>query len=230
MAGRTTNAATRITLTIASAIVAVALVSATTGACGGEIHLASGASDASTGPSATDRDGGESAGCSSDVECGGTGGHCDTVARICVSCTADEHCGKEPARRCDVALHRCVECGVPSECRPDQTCEMTTRRCVPSCEGNRACPEDAPTCDTARGICVPCITAGSCQDPERSVCDVSGGRCVECLNDAQCERSGKRRCDRISGRCVQCLSAIDCKADGGLEPLCDLDELECVDH
>jgi Cys-rich repeat protein len=193
---------------------------ALTGACASDIYLTSADAGAET---STKGDGGP-VGCATDSDCGGT--YCDLLTMTCVACQHDDQCTREGSHRCDVALHRCVQCGVVSDCGPNQKCETTTRRCVSSCDSGRMCPASASTCDTARGICVACVTAVGCTT-DLAICDPTGGRCVECLTDSQCP-SDRRRCDPISGRCARCLSTADCAGEDR-NARCDPVRLECTE-
>ena len=49
--------------------------------------------------------------CSSDPDCRLPSLHCDTDSHTCVPCLNDTHCVQVGLRRCDLALHRCIECG-----------------------------------------------------------------------------------------------------------------------
>jgi len=161
-------------------------------------------------------------GCKTDPECKLSTLHCYAPTGTCVACTEDKHCTEDRLRRCDTAAHRCVECGVPSDCGDsDETCEPTTHKCVHKC-GFCFFPS---SCDTARGICVSCTKDAECFDDDRRTCEIASGRCVRCISDAQCTGSDDAHCDPVINRCVKCVSATDCPTD---KPFCDPIKRECV--
>lgn len=152
-----------------------------------------------------------------------TYGHCDTISKTCVECVADDQCsGDRP--RCDLAIGRCVACGLDADCKSGEKCERSTRRCARDCNADAACPSDTPVCDLARGICVACTPTSAACATDR-FCDV-GGRCAECASDTHCTGE-KRRCDPLAGACVACLVSSDCPASA---PHCDPAKLECREH
>lgn len=194
-------------------------------ACDSAIHLPappSGTADAAAPPGdAASTDAARSR-CLRDADCSSSLLHCDGATGACFECTSDAHCTREGSNRCDVALRRCVECGVQADCPSGMTCEPSTRKCVVGCSATTSCPSDAPTCDVVRGVCVACTVATSCTDASRPNCENASGRCVECTMDAHCGE--EPRCDTVAGRCVECLSAADCSPD---EPICDPDGWQC---
>src|SRR5262249_30829426 len=95
--------------------------------------------DLSTGP------------CKTDPDCVLPSLHCNGGA--CVACTADAHCTAAGFPRCDMALHRCVECGVSADCGTGRVCH--TGHCATPCTaGGTPCPTSAPICDD--GACSQC--------------------------------------------------------------------------
>jgi hypothetical protein len=151
--------------------------------------------------------------CESDGECP-TGLHCDLASGSCVPCTTDTHCPKA-LPRCDASLHRCVACGVDGDCRPEELCELPTRRCVRRCTTAGVCPAAEMICDTARGFCIGCTTDAECAPKKH--CELASGMCVECVHDDQCSKEHPR-CEPVTATCVACLSASDCPLG---RPVCD---------
>jgi len=154
--------------------------------------------------------------CASDSDCALEGLHCDVGSGECVACVNDSQCAQAGSRRCDLALNRCVQCGLGSDCDPGQTCEPITHRCVVLCTDAGRCPPDAPIC--SQGLCAACTSNADCnQVPGGRVCDQSIGRCVECTSDYQCPQV-EPNCDRTTGECVQCLDANDCPPGSFCDP------------
>ena len=200
-------------------------------ACDGEIRLPANAADGSTSGSAFDAapsptfdagDEGAKIACKNDSACVLETLHCDLGSQTCVPCLSDAHCVDPTLKRCDTASHRCVECGIATDCASDRRCEPTTHKCVPQCVDGGTCPNDSPTCDVVRGLCVECTVSASCSS-EKPICENGSGRCVECISDTNCQ-SPKPRCDRARGKCVECMSSAHCLSD---RPLCDPQEGEC---
>lgn len=160
--------------------------------------------------------------CASDGDCHLSSLHCDPSSGQCVACVADVQCTAASRPRCDVALHRCVECGVAQDCGAGRLCEPTTRRCLQTCLSAADCPDDE-TCDLADGICAECAVDGDCTASGRPHCDPSLSRCVDCVDDEQCA-DPTRHCDRTVGHCVGCLSSNDCPS----AQLCDPASSTCV--
>ena len=141
----------------------------------------------------------------------------------CVACVVDAHCTGSDRPRCDAALHRCVECGLPSDCDARETCQPDTRRCVTACVDASACPSGAPICDAQRGFCLECRVDTDCREGDRPSCDARAGRCVACRTDADCKKGEEPLCNE-EGSCVECRTSLDCPAD---KPLCDPARWEC---
>lgn len=189
------------------------------GACGGDLHLSSApvpGADAGADGATTTRPA-----CSDDGACGAL--HCDPTSRACVACVVDAHCTGSDRPRCDAALHRCVECGLPSDCDARETCQPDTRRCVTACVDASACPSGAPICDAQRGFCLECRVDTDCREGDRPSCDARAGRCVACRTDADCKKGEEPLCNE-EGSCVECRTSLDCPAD---KPLCDPARWEC---
>lgn len=155
--------------------------------------------------------------CLADVDCPLASLHCEPIGHVCVECVDDGQCTRSlELRRCDTALHRCVGCGSAADCRFGDTCEPTTRRCVPPCAGG-FCLMPGATCDKVRNVCVDCAVNADCRDKERRMCEPASGRCVQCTTDAQCGVP-RRHCDRLLGRCVGCRDQGDCLAGTACDP------------
>jgi Cys-rich repeat protein len=173
-------------------------------------------------------EGGRSAGCTSDGDCGAAALHCDRVLGECVACIADHDCDDPAAPRCDSALHRCVGCGSDLDCADNETCVPRTRTCVTRCaEGatEHVCPDSAPTCDEVARLCVQCKSDQDCRaiTDDGDYCETDSGRCVHCTDDRQCPAT-QPRCDQVQHRCAQCSTNRDCPA--GLA--CDPATLRCL--
>lgn len=167
----------------------------------------------------------DSSRCTKDTDCIVPALHCDTVTGACVACTIDAHCTTPGFPRCDVALHRCVQCGSTADCPSIDACEPITKTCVQKCTSSSSCPLEARTCDTAKGFCVQCKGTGECSGAgAKLICDPNNGRCVECTSDGQCMSPSRPRCDVTQGTCVRCIQTADCP--GG--KLCDPKTGECV--
>lgn len=151
---------------------------------------------------------GETWNCGIDTECKLSVLRCDQPSGSCVECTRDEHCAGTTKPRCDLALHRCVECGSPIDCLPGQVCEAATRRCVRACGDGSTCLLDAPICDVTRGLCVRCFGDTQCLGSDGE-CLVAAGKCVQCLESSQCG-APTARCDPVDRRCVECAGPADC--------------------
>lgn len=168
-------------------------------------------------------------GCDEDHECGLPNLYCDVAGGACVPCMTDGHCVLlgTGLGRCDTALHRCVECGVDSDCRTGRECQGS--RCVTPCQNSddSLCPAGVPHCEGSVGFCVLCESdnkACASASAPGPICDESVGRCVSCLSDANCGGTNPR-CDTVTGRCVECLRSEDC---GVSTPLCDPATTRCV--
>lgn len=140
------------------------------------------------------------AGCDGDLRFEGPRDRAPPDDSATFECSTDAECTRENARRCDVASHRCVECGVAADCEDNETCEPATKRCLRTCGETASCPSEQPFCDP-RGLCV--CTAASCTSSDRRICDPTG-RCVECVNDSSCP-GDEPRCDLARGECVSAL-------------------------
>lgn len=213
------------------AIALAGTVTALVPACDGEVRLdadpvtaADGGGRADGGPEANASDSRWSA-CSTGPDCPLSSLHCEPVAGACVPCLVDAHCARKERRRCDTASHRCVQCGLSTDCEDAEGCEPITHRCVRLCGDGGACPSDAPTCDLRRGLCIGCTVDGACRSGDKPFCENASGMCVECLSDENCSSSSRPRCDHGTAKCVQCLAASDCPGD---KPVCDPDPGECV--
>jgi hypothetical protein len=164
-------------------------------------------------------------GCATDVDCPLPSLHCNPDNGACIACLSDTHCTNAALPDCDPILHRCVECSAPRDCAADQTCELTTHRCIGACRECFQCPTSSRGCDESRRICVACVTNQDCVgSPNGTVCDPTNALCVECTSDNSCAPP-RAICDRTRGRCVACLSAHDCAADA---PVCDPSTWQCV--
>lgn len=152
----------------------------------------------------------ELSGCIQDRDCLLASLHCSSGR--CVACTSDAHCAS-PTPRCDVAIHRCVECGVMNDCPDGTVCR--TGHCEVSCASSpTACPAATPMCDD--GACVQCDEGVGCANA------VLGPLCIDhvcsaCTKDADCG-SSTPRCDPVAHQCVVCQDNADCPA---ATPLCD---------
>jgi hypothetical protein len=154
--------------------------------------------------------------CAEDADCPLPSLHC--LAGACVACFEDQHCTKAGYPRCDLALHRCVECGVTSDCAANQACQ--SERCVTLCAGG--CPPTAPRCDDS--VCGECDTDDGvlCTSATASRCYQHS--CVGCLDDDDCG-GATPRCDVVTKACVQCETDADCPASA---PICDPGAGTCV--
>jgi hypothetical protein len=145
--------------------------------------------------------------CAGDQDCLLPSLHCS--AGRCVACTSDAHCAS-PTPRCDLAIHRCIECGVTSDCAGDAVCK--TGHCEVQCPA--ACPAATPICDDE--ACVECDQASDCAaSPKGPLC--VRHVCSACLADADCGGASPR-CDPVTQQCVACQQNDDCPA---ATPLCD---------
>jgi hypothetical protein len=148
------------------------------------------------------------------------------VDGMCFECNADSDCKSDALKRCDIAAHRCIQCGFPADCPEDQTCGPTNR-CLKKCTSSVQCTNDeARTCgDALRMYCVACVTSLQCP-PERPACDTRSEQCVQCVGDSDCKKDPeRRRCDPATQQCVKCLSDSDCPRPDA--PYCDLTQKEC---
>lgn len=155
--------------------------------------------------------------CTLDADCLLPSLHCN--AGQCVACTSDAHCTTPGFPRCDVAMHRCVQCGVSADCTNGGTCH--TGECLTSCSAG--CPSAFPICDDQ--VC------GQCDDDVVDSCagSPSGPICFEhfcgtCKDDTAC-KGATPRCDPVTHQCVQCQASGDCSSSA---PLCDPVAGRCV--
>jgi hypothetical protein len=155
--------------------------------------------------------------CRSDADCPLAALHCDPLIGGCFECAADVDCTGSASPRCDGYLHRCVECGGLRDCPSGLACEVTTRRCLPSCVEEEDCAPSAHDCDERRGVCVECDEDEECkQVVGASHCSADGAGCVECRLDSHCSEGSV--CDVLSGSCVGCRDARDCAAGRVCDP------------
>jgi hypothetical protein len=155
-------------------------------------------------------------GCAQDADCPLSSLHC--LAGACVACYEDQHCTQAGFPRCDLAVHRCVACGVASDCAANQTCK--SERCVTLCAGG--CPASAPRCDDS--VCGDCDTDDGVKCTSVTASHCYEHSCVACLADGDCG-GATPRCDVVTNACVQCQTDGDCTAGA---PFCDLDRGTCV--
>jgi len=206
---------------LSSWILALALVSA----CNGHLDFQAG-----TGLRADAGD--ASGGCRADSDCRAAAGvagvaalHCDNGQGAgCVECTADTHCARAGARRCETTLRRCVACLGNGDCATGQIC--LANRCLWSCgaAGAAACPTGT-SCED--GICASCEAddAQKCAlSGTGSFCLASAPVCVACRTDGDCG-GASAHCDVVRKTCVACASGQDCPASA---PLCDPTTGTCV--
>lgn len=153
--------------------------------------------------------------CGIDSDCVLTNLHCN--GGRCVACTSDAHCTAPGYPRCDMALHRCVECGVSADCGGANVCH--TGHCVAPCTGG--CPASAPICDD--GACSQCDDGRGCAGSTAGAICIDHV-CGDCRDDTACGGTTPR-CDPVSHECVQCQANVDCPA---ARPLCDVAVGMCV--
>jgi hypothetical protein len=103
-------------------------------------------------------------GCISDDGCPIPSLHCDLSSGQCVPCVSDVDCAGSDRPRCDIALHRCIECGIAQDCGNGYVCEPTTHRCQQTCLSSDQCTEDVETCDASRDVCIGCLADIDCTD------------------------------------------------------------------
>ncbi len=141
--------------------------------------------------------------------------HCDPMTFVCVDgCRSDEGCaapagdggvadvpagdggadGGVPARVCDTAANRCVQCRVDDHCPNNTRCVGSV--CVPGCSPTRPCAAPATCCD------------GACVDTTTNVaaCGACGAACAVTNGTPAC----------VAGRCSvdRCNAGFgDCDAD-----------------
>ncbi len=204
------------TLRRPSTRVAIALlVAGGLAACNGEFHFDEPGDAALPEPDAGDAQTGRPR-CSTDADCGLSSLHCDTASGDCVACVTDTNCTDPGFPRCDFAIHRCVECGISTDCPVGEYCENQTRRCVPRCQDPDECPLSRPFCDKVNVRCYECLTDTDCLPLLLPRCDTAGFICVQCMTDADC--GSGHRCDTPDGVCVDCLSSDDCPYPEACDP------------
>jgi hypothetical protein len=155
-------------------------------------------------------------GCAQDADCPLSSLHC--LAGACVACYTDQHCTTAGFPRCDLALHRCVQCGVASDCAANQACR--SERCVTLCTGG--CPASMPRCDDS--ICGQCDTDDGVPCTSAATPHCSEHLCVGCLGDGDCS-GATPKCDVVTASCVQCQSDTDCPSNA---PYCDVGAGMCA--
>ena len=129
-------------------------------ACNAEFRFADHGDSAGISGDDADAGGSDAGGrCKSDPDCRLPNLHC--FEGVCVPCLQDSHC-VAPLSRCDLAAHRCVECGLGTDCLPTESCEPLSRTCVRRCGTGNPCPVDFGRCDVARGFCISCTKSGEC--------------------------------------------------------------------
>jgi hypothetical protein len=155
--------------------------------------------------------------CATDQDCILPSLHCNSGT--CVACTMDAHCTAPGYPRCDLALHRCVQCGVSADCGATGVCQVG--RCMTPCTAG--CPAAAPICDDS--VC------SECDDDNANGCtgSAAGPICFEhvcgaCKDDTTCS-GATPRCDPVTHACVQCRTNADCPA---ARPLCDVSVGGCA--
>jgi hypothetical protein len=155
--------------------------------------------------------------CAQDGDCKVASLHCN--AGQCVVCASDAHCTTPGLPRCDTNVHRCIACGLPSDCAAGQVCH--SGRCVPGCTSASACPASAPRCDD--GFCAQCDDGTGCASSSAAkIC--LGWYCVQCKVDADCS-GATPRCNAGNHTCAQCQVNSDCPT---ATPLCDPVAGSCV--
>jgi hypothetical protein len=183
-------------------------------ACDGEFRFDTSTADASAEAAPN--------GCMSDADCPLGSLHCDPPSGQCFACTSDAQCG---SMSCDPSLRRCVECETTRDCPTGEACELTTRRCIPTCRESIDCVAPTLGCDELNHVCAECLINDDCRTSSNGTrCDRAIERCVECDADVQCP-STQPRCDRTRGKCTACLSDRDCTSD---KPICDPSTWSCV--
>lgn len=152
--------------------------------------------------------------CRNDTECGLASLHCDVVRGACVECRSDVDCTASDRRFCDTGSGRCVGCRGDGDCEASKRCETAIHRCVDRCSDSRPC--SVGVCEEATGRCIECLPGAACADGK--VCSTNAV-CVECRSDADCAAAGEEpRCDPFVAQCVQCASNADCPAGHPCDP------------
>ena len=160
---------------------------------------------------------------------------------------------------CDEAVlggHDCVECTKNTDCSLGETCQLSTRTCLP-CFNDASFPNIDSGCNAPAPVCVEqgsisggggatILTCVVCEDDKvldtatdegctsgTPICNenVPGGKCVECNDAADC--GAGRVCDVDAGICVICLDdrlagTIDTGCNGN-NPVCELGNLGLAD-
>jgi hypothetical protein len=154
------------------------------------------------------------------------GQRCDPMSFVCVDgCRNDEGCagpvaadggavdagddGGVPARVCDTAAHRCVQCRVDEHCPAGMLCAGQV--CVMGCSATRPCAGAATCCD---GACVDTQT-------NTSSCGACGTRCAVVNGSPAC----------AAGRCAvaSCTAPFaDCNGDAA--DGCETDTAQSGSH
>ena len=158
---------------------------------------------------------------------------CDVTSGRCVDCTADRHCGSEPAKGfcVDSTCKGCTALGATG------CAGRANRKTVCATTGAAAnqcveCAADADCGNLAKGFCVAnaCTgcqsapaTACSSRSAGKPVCAASGtlaGQCVECAVDGDCGDASKSFC--VANACTGCQSApaTACSSRSTGKPVC----------
>jgi len=144
--------------------------------------------------------------------------HCDPMTFVCVDgCRSDEGCAAPPggdggapdggdagipARVCDTAAHRCVQCRADDNCPAGTRCAGSL--CVPGCAADRPCAAPATCCD------------GACVDTQSNTaaCGACGRMCAV-PNGAPACAGGRCAVDRCTAPFADCNgdAADGCETD-----------------
>jgi Cys-rich repeat protein len=144
--------------------------------------------------------------------------HCDGMTNTCVAgCRNDQGClmasvgdAGVPARRCDTAANRCVECLRSADCPAGNVC--ADDRCVQGCDSQRPCAGGLSCC------------GGACVDTQVSAsnCMGCGRACAAANATATCAMG---MCG--VGMCNSGYANCDMRADNGCETRVDSDIENC---